>query len=321
MLCAVRRAAIWLAIGMSATLAATAARAAFPGALYETFGDGGVAALDLADPTLALGFLDSNATNIVAGDSGVYFQDGTAIYASGPTLVGATLVHENNFVPTNLALDAADGILYESFGADGVGAININTGAGIGNLNIAATNMVFGDGTVYIQDGTAIYASSADLVGLTLVHDNNFVPTGLALDAADGILYESFGADGVGAISVNTGAGIQSRHRRDQHGVRRRYSLHPGWDRDLHEQQGPRRADTLPRQQRRADRSRLLARLHAHPRPRAFDPRPDSNGLRWNHPLLLTSGGGASVEEVYWPAAAAMTASTSARRGNGVTAP
>jgi hypothetical protein len=180
MLCAVRRAAIWLAIGMSATLTTTAARAAFPGALYETFGDGGVTALDLADPTLALGFIGSNATNIVAGDGSVYFQDGTAVYASSPTLVGATLVHDNNVAPTGLALDAGDGILYESFGADGVSAISVNTGAGIGNLGIAATNMVFGDGTVYIQDGTAIYASSPDLVGLTLVHDNNFAPTALA---------------------------------------------------------------------------------------------------------------------------------------------
>ena len=177
MLCAVTRAAIWLAIGMSATLAATAARAAFPGALYETFGDGGVTALDLADPTVGLGNLEGNATNIVAGDGRVYFQDGSAIYASSPTLVGLTLVHDNGAAPIGLALDAADGILYESFGADGVSALSVKTGAGIGNLGIAATNIVFGDGTLYIQDGTAIYASSADLVGLRLIHDNGGAPT------------------------------------------------------------------------------------------------------------------------------------------------
>ncbi len=202
------RVATCLAIGVSAALTATAARAAVPGALYETFGDGGVVALDLADPAVALGMLGDNATNIVAGDGSFYFQDGTAIYASSPALVGLTLVHNNGAAPTGLALDAANGILYESFGADGVTALSVKTGAGIGDLGIPATNMVFGDGTVYIQDGTAIYASSPTLVGLTLVHNNGAAPTGLALDAADGILYESFGADGVTALSVKTGAGI-----------------------------------------------------------------------------------------------------------------
>ncbi len=208
MLCAVGRVAICLAIGMSATLATTAARAAFPGALYETFGDGGVVALDLADPAVALGSLGLSGTNIVAGDGSVYFQDGTAIYASSPTLVGATLVFNNSVAPSGLALDAADDILYESFAGGAVAAVNAKTGAGIGNLSIPATNMVFGDGTVYIQDGTAIYASSPTLVGLTLVLNNRVAPSGLALDAADGILYESFAGGAVAALNAKTGAGI-----------------------------------------------------------------------------------------------------------------
>jgi PEP-CTERM motif len=168
-------------VGLLAGSAAPALANPFTGALYEAFGADGLGALDLADPGRSLGTIGIAASNVVAGDGKVYFDSGATIYSANPDLSGLTNLHQNGAAPAGLALDAADGILYETFGADGVTALDLaNPGRAIGFLGLAATNIVYGDGTVYLQSGSTIYSANADLAGLTTFHLNGEAPTGLA---------------------------------------------------------------------------------------------------------------------------------------------
>ena len=184
------------------------------GILYETFGSNGVAAINLTDPLTGLGYLSIPATNIAVGGGKVYFQSGDTIYSSSPDLVGLTAVLTNTQAPTGLALNASGSILYETFGSNGVAAINLTDPlTGLGYLSIPATNIAVGGGEVYFQSGDTIYSSSPGLVGLTAVLTNTQAPTGLALDASGSILYETFGSNGVAAINLTsplTGLGYLS---------------------------------------------------------------------------------------------------------------
>ena len=84
--------------------------------------------------------------------------------------------------PAGLALDAADGILYESFGANGISGINLATGGGVGNLIQTATNLVYSGNTLYFQNGTAINTTTTDLVGVnTFYAGNTQAPDGIAV--------------------------------------------------------------------------------------------------------------------------------------------
>jgi hypothetical protein len=150
------------------------------GILYETFGSNGISAINLAN-SRGLGNLGVKATNIVAGGGMVYFESGNTIYSTSANLVGLHAVITNNVTPTGLALDAQDGILYETFGSNGVSAINLANSRGLGNLGVTATNIVAGNGMVYFESGDTIYSSSADLVGLNAIHTNGEPPVGLAL--------------------------------------------------------------------------------------------------------------------------------------------
>ena len=135
--------------------------------LYETFGANGVAAINLSTPPTGLGSLFDNATNIVAGGGKVYFESGNTIYSTSTNLVGLNTVLTNGQAATGLALDAADGILYETFGPNGISAIDLNNPSmSLGNLFDNATNIVAGGGKVYFESGNTIYSTSTNLVGL-----------------------------------------------------------------------------------------------------------------------------------------------------------
>jgi hypothetical protein len=153
------------------TLISTGAvRAGSTGVLHETFGNGGVSAINLANPSQSLGNLNISATNIVAGGGMVYFE--------------LNVFHTNGAAPTGMALDATAGILYETFGNNGISAISLaNPAVSLGNLGVSATNIVAGDGMVYFESGDTIYSTTSDLVGLNVVHTNGAPATGLALDA------------------------------------------------------------------------------------------------------------------------------------------
>ncbi len=173
------------------------------GILYESFGSNGISAINLTDPPTGLGNLFTPATNVVAGGGKVYFESGNTIYSTSTDLVGLTTVLTNGQAPTGLALDASRGILYETFGSNGISAINLaDPTMSLGNLFTPATNIVAGGGKVYFESGNTIYSTSTDLVGLTAVLTNGQAPTGLALDASRGILYETFGSNGISAINL-----------------------------------------------------------------------------------------------------------------------
>jgi PEP-CTERM motif len=178
------------------------------GILYESFGSNGISSLNLTNSPTGASFFIHTATNIVAGGGMVYFQDGNTIYSTTANLVGLNVVITNNVTPTGLALDAQDGILYETFGSDGISAINLANLRGLGSLFVTATNIVAGGGMVYFESGNTIYSTSANLVGLHAVINNNVTPTCLALNAQDGILYETFGSNGVSAINLADLRGI-----------------------------------------------------------------------------------------------------------------
>lgn len=174
------------------------------GALYETFGAGGIAGLTLTTPPAPLGALTDTATSVVAAGNAVYFLSGSQVLSTGLGLTGLSLVASPPAAPTAIAVDAAAGILYETFGANGVAAVELaNPSQGVGNLNLAASNIAFAGNNVYFQSGNTIYRASPTLTDLTQVLTTPGTPTGFAVDAADGILYEAFGADGAAAINLN----------------------------------------------------------------------------------------------------------------------
>ncbi len=200
------------ALGFVAFAAAATPASANPasGAFYETFASGTVAAFTLNPQATATAFLGDAATNIVATPSGVYFQDGNTIFSTSTSLVGLNTVVSTPGTPAGFAINPTAGILYETFGAGGVAAISLaNTSQGLGVLNDTATNISFAGGHVYFQSGDTIYETSPTLVGLTPVITTPTAPTDFAIDPSDSILYETFGAGGVSAISLaNTSQGF-----------------------------------------------------------------------------------------------------------------
>ena len=148
-------------------------------------------------------FLGISATNIVVGGGKVYFEDGATIYETSTDLTGLQVFHVNGEAPTGLAIDPAAGVFYETFGTDGVTALDLaDPGFALRFLGISATNIVVGGGKVYFEDGASIYETSTDLTGLQVFHVNGEAPTGLAIDPAAGVFYETFGADGVTALDL-----------------------------------------------------------------------------------------------------------------------
>jgi DNA-binding beta-propeller fold protein YncE len=118
----------------------------------------------------------------VAGGGKVYFEDGATIYETSTDLTGLQVFHVNGEAPTGLAIDPTAGVFYESFGADGVSALDLaNPGFAVRFLGVSATNIVAGGGKVYFEDGATIYETSTDLTGLQVFHVNGEAPTGLAL--------------------------------------------------------------------------------------------------------------------------------------------
>jgi hypothetical protein len=157
------------------------ARAGFStGVLYESFGAGGIAAIDAATGG-GLASIFQTATNIVAGDGKVFFENGNTISWTSAGLMGVHTLIVNNMPASGLALDASTGILYETFGAGGIVAIDATTGAGLATIGQTATNIVAGGGNVYFENGNTISTTSSLLVGVNTFHVNNGAPAGLAL--------------------------------------------------------------------------------------------------------------------------------------------
>jgi hypothetical protein len=213
MICSFRPSFTRVAYSLAAMLgiAAPALAAPFGGALYETFGAGGVTGIELANSSIGVGALKTPGTAIATGGSTVYFASGDTVYSTNASLIGLTVFHRNNAAPAGLAVDTTGGFLYETFGASsGVIAINLaNPATSAGVLRLAATSIVEGGGKVYFASGDTIYSANPNLTGVSIFHTNSAATTSLALDAADGILYDAFGAGGlVGLDLANPGHAV-----------------------------------------------------------------------------------------------------------------
>ena len=90
------------------------AQAAYPSVYYESIAGSELVAASLANPVHGIGVRAGNVTNIALAGGKVYFQDGVNIYAANPDLSGISLFHTNGVSITDLAVDAVNGIYYES---------------------------------------------------------------------------------------------------------------------------------------------------------------------------------------------------------------
>lgn len=186
---------------------ASSARADFTPILYQTFAQGQVDAIDLN--TRIFTSLSQSATNIAAGGGMVFFQNDTLLYQAGPTLGGVSTFHRDGFAPSGLALDASTGLLYQSFSQGQIDAIDLKTTI-FHSISQSASNIAAGDGKVFFQSGSTIYAADSLLTSVHVFHVNASAPTGLALDASTGLLYETFGSGGIVALNTFTGATVAS---------------------------------------------------------------------------------------------------------------
>lgn len=148
--------------------------------LYESFGTL-IAALDLANPSRALRLLPGAFSNISVAAGKVYFQSGVDIFVADADLSNVTLLHSNGVAPTDIAVDADNNVLYESFGTE-IAALELSNpshqlGFHLGNFS----NIAVGDGKVYFQEGTQIWRSDRTLSTVTLHHNNGAPPTDIAL--------------------------------------------------------------------------------------------------------------------------------------------
>ena len=166
-------------------LTSITAQAAYPSVYYESIAGSELVAASLANPVHGIGTRAGNVTNIAVAGDRVYFQDGVNIYAANPDLSGISLFHTNGVSITDLAVDAVNGIYYESIaGSELVAASLANPVHGIGVRAGNVTNIALAGGKVYFQDGVNIYVANPDLTGITLFHTNGVAITDLAVYVA-----------------------------------------------------------------------------------------------------------------------------------------
>ncbi len=193
---------------------AETARGGSVSVLYQSFGSSGISAINLTNPPTGLAGLGDSASYLAYGGGNLYFSSGNTVYWTSQNLTGLNTFRSFGGPITGLAVDAADHILYLSGGGE-VAAISLtNPNVGYGALNINASNLDFSGGSLYFSSGNTIYSSSKYLSGLNTVKSFGGLVTGLAVDAADHILYVAGGGEaasisltnpnlGYGALNIN----------------------------------------------------------------------------------------------------------------------
>ena len=176
-----------------------------PARIFETFsGTGGEIASLNPSFTFEYGSIQGDFSNVTAGGGKVYYQSGLNIYSADPNLGGASLLHTNGVAPTDIAVDASRGLFYESFAGEEVAVVNTAFTQEYNSILGDFSNIAIGTNKVYLQSGLNIYDANPDLSDLTLLHTNGLAPADIALDNADGYLYESFSGPGGEIAVVNT---------------------------------------------------------------------------------------------------------------------
>ena len=154
------------------------------GVFFESFAGDELAAYTTGgQPVLPFATLSVNATNIVAGNGKLYWQDQNLIYSANSDLTDVQLFHVNGGVPTDIAFDASTNIFYESFAGDELAAYTTGGQPVLPFATLAAnaTNIVAGGGKLYWQDGSTINVANWDLSGATQFHLQGAVPVDIAL--------------------------------------------------------------------------------------------------------------------------------------------
>jgi hypothetical protein len=184
-------------------LIATGPAAAFESAYYESFIQSEIAALSLTVPGTQIGVHFGDVSNIAVGGGKVYFQEGVDIYSANPDLSGVTLFRHNGDAPTDIAVDAAAGVFYESFAGSELAALSLaDPKTQIAFYAGNATNITVGGGKVYFQDGVNIDSANSNLSGIKLYRHNGDAPTDIAVDPSVGVFYESFAGSELAALSL-----------------------------------------------------------------------------------------------------------------------
>lgn len=149
-------------------------------AYYESFGTQ-IAAIDLTNPSLGLGILRGNYSNISVSAGKVYFQSGIDIFVADADLSNVSLFHRNGVAPVDFVVDADNNVYYESFGTEIVAIEFANPTHQLGRRTGNISNIMVGDGNVYFQEGTRIWRGDRTLSNVTLYHNNGIAPSDIAL--------------------------------------------------------------------------------------------------------------------------------------------
>jgi hypothetical protein len=186
----------------SGLMAAAGPAAAYESAYYESY-QSEIAALSLTVPGAQIGVHLGDVSNIAVGGGKVYFQEGVDIYSANPDLSGVTLFRHNGAAPTDIAVDAAAGVFYESFAGSELAALSLaNPGTQLAVYLGNATKLAVGGGKVYFQDGVNIDSANPNLSGVKLFRVNGAAPSDIAVDADVGVFYESFAGSELAALSL-----------------------------------------------------------------------------------------------------------------------
>lgn len=174
--------------------------------LFETFGgpNGEIASLN-PSATYEYAAHQGNIGAVTAGGGKVYWTEGANLWSANGDLSNASIMHVNGLSPNGLAVDVSSGHLFETFGGPNGEIASLNATAtaeyGAHQGNIGA--VVAGGGKVYWTEGKVLWYANEDLSDAAVLHINGGTPTGLALDVADGYLYETFTGFG-GEIALET---------------------------------------------------------------------------------------------------------------------
>jgi hypothetical protein len=139
----------------------------------------------------------------IAGDK-LYWLENTNIWMQNLDGSNKTRLQSFGIAPTDLAVDAATGFYYTSFGGgtDNIGRYPLTVDAWGTEFATAndAHSLVFAVDTLYWLEGVNVWMQNTNGSPKTLLQSFGIAPTGLAVDPTTGFYYTSFdgSADNIG---------------------------------------------------------------------------------------------------------------------------
>jgi hypothetical protein len=138
-----------------------------------------------------------NAQGLTYADGKLYWLEGANVWMQNVDGTGKTLLQTYGVTPTDLAVDAAGGSYFASFGGgiDMIGKYPLQpffAGTTLVGTN-DAHGLTYADGKIYWLEGANVWMQNVDGTGKTLLQTYGVTPTDLAVDAASGNYFASFG--------------------------------------------------------------------------------------------------------------------------------